>query len=199
MCKSLNSTGHGFQFANCWSNRERLVCFASSCPRRQRQPRRPVAGWEIPELKRTGGFDGKIIQLNGGTWMYDDIHWDIMNSLEWWEYRTMRVLCVYINIYISVDILVYKDHNDNNDIIAKILNDDYITTSTIVIMMKISIMRIRMNRMIRWKIILVIISRCLKIKNSANQGRIQPGWWMPGVHPQKSDFIWFENGTPAKG
>ena len=61
----------------------------------------------------------------------------------------MRVLCVYINIYISVDILVYKDHNDNNDIIAKILNDDYITTSTIVIMMKISIMRIRMNRMIR--------------------------------------------------
>ena len=61
----------------------------------------------------------------------------------------MRVLCVYINIYISVDILVYKDHNDNNDIIAKIPNDDYITTSTIVIMMKISIMRIRMNRMIR--------------------------------------------------
>ena len=52
-------------------------------------------------------------------------------------------------IYISVDILVYKDHNDNNDIIGKILNDDYITTSTIVIMMKISIMRIRMNRMIR--------------------------------------------------
>ena len=106
---------------------------------------------------------------------------------------------ILIYIYISVDILVYKDHNDNNDIIAKILNDDYITTSTIVIMMKISIMRIRMNRMIRWKIILVIISRCLKIKNSANQGRIQPGWWMPGVHPQKSDFIWFENGTPAKG
>ena len=59
----------------------------------------------------------------------------------------MRVLCIYI--YISVDILVYKDHNDNNDIIGKILNDDYITTSTIVIMMKISIMRIRMNRMIR--------------------------------------------------
>ena len=56
---------------------------------------------------------------------------------------------MYIYIYISVDILVYKDHNDNNDIIGKILNDDYITTSTIVIMMKISIMRIRMNRMIR--------------------------------------------------
>jgi len=56
---------------------------------------------------------------------------------------------ILIYIYISVDILVYKDHNDNDDIIAKILNDDYITTSTIVIMMKISIMRIRMNRMIR--------------------------------------------------
>jgi disulfide oxidoreductase YuzD len=55
----------------------------------------------------------------------------------------------FMYIYISVDILVYKDHNDNNDIIGKILNDDYITTSTIVIMMKISIMRIRMNRMIR--------------------------------------------------
>lgn len=52
-------------------------------------------------------------------------------------------------IYVCVDILVYKDHNDNNDIIGKILNDDYITTSTIVIMMKISIMWIRMNRMIR--------------------------------------------------
>jgi disulfide oxidoreductase YuzD len=55
----------------------------------------------------------------------------------------------FMYIYISVDILVYKDHNDDNDIIGKILNDDYITRSTIVIMMKISIMRIRMNRMIR--------------------------------------------------
>ena len=116
----------------------------------------------------------------------------------WMANTAIRVIYIYMIIYVCVDILVYKDHNDNNDIIGKILNDDYITTSTIVIMMKISIMWIRMNRMIRWKIIFVIISRCLKIKNSANQGRIQPGWWMPGVHPQKVISFGLKTELPQK-